>query len=322
MILQKNNLKKLRINYESTRNCNLKCKYCMNCVDRIRTHDGNTETEAIFLKRIKEYIYTNFNESNEYPILINLSGGEPLINKNIIQLSKEFLDIGCMVTLDTDFALNIPEEQLKGIRELLTNDRFYLLITHHEKSPTEIFRKNISSVIDLKRDIVGNENRYYSTEYQNIQFFYLNWWEDRDEQLDHFKYLRNIGVNLDEIRFLDFYSYRKKPNQENFNDSYNLFNDIDFNYNGPKEFLLDNNFITHRQFFEMELNKIAKNGNCKCIQGNYHLNYYGNLCIDCGSNVNGDLGNINNIPIPTPVLRICNVENCTSSGAYEQCKTI
>lgn len=324
MFLQKNNTRKLRLNYECTLNCNLKCKYCTNCVDRIRTHDGNEDTEKVFIERVEEYINDNYikNEFNEYPILINLSGGEPLINKNVIELSQKFLDLGCMVTLDTDFALTISEEKLKGIRNLLLNDRFYLYITHHEKSPTNEFRKNVESIIDLKRTIRGNENRYFDIEYENIQFFYLNWWENRDEQMEHFEYLRSLGIDLNEIRFMEFYSYKIKPNQENFQKTYDYMKEkLNFSYEGPKYFLLGDTLINDKEFFDKNLN-ILGNSSRKCIPGNYHLSYYGKLYIGCGTNTDGDLGDINKNKIPTPKLRICNAKNCGSPGGYEQCKII
>lgn len=95
---------------EVTNQCNLKCKYCNsnNCF----------KEEAKFLdpETLEEYLKKITSINNNAPILVNLTGGEPLLNTRIEELFKVIREYDCRISLSTN-GLLLTEEKADLIKE-------------------------------------------------------------------------------------------------------------------------------------------------------------------------------------------------------------
>ena len=80
--------------------CNLKCKYC----DTLYSHEKGTEiSQDTIIEQVKKY-------GNK---IVEITGGEPLLQKNCIELMKKLIDLGYTVLLETNGSIsikNVPEE--------------------------------------------------------------------------------------------------------------------------------------------------------------------------------------------------------------------
>lgn len=102
------------IRLEITSHCNLKCEYCHNSEYSNREDDMTTEEILNLIRNIKQ----------KYPInKILLTGGEPLVNKDVCEIIKQISDLGIkadMVSnatlLTEDFVKMLEDAGLKRIR--------------------------------------------------------------------------------------------------------------------------------------------------------------------------------------------------------------
>ena len=80
--------------------CNLKCKYC----DTLYSHEKGVEiSQDTIIKKVKEY-------KNK---LVEITGGEPLLQKNSIELMEKLIDLGYTVLLETNGSIsikNVPKD--------------------------------------------------------------------------------------------------------------------------------------------------------------------------------------------------------------------
>ena len=76
--------------------CNLKCKYC----DTLYSHEKGTEiSQDTIIEKVKEY-------KNK---VVEITGGEPLLQKNSIELMKRLIDLGYTVLLETNGSISIKD---------------------------------------------------------------------------------------------------------------------------------------------------------------------------------------------------------------------
>lgn len=93
------------IRLEVTSLCNLKCEYCHNSEYSNRKDDMTTEEILQLIRSIKQ----------RYPInKILLTGGEPLINKDICDIIKQITDLGIKADLVTNATL-LNEEMIRKL---------------------------------------------------------------------------------------------------------------------------------------------------------------------------------------------------------------
>ena len=80
--------------------CNLKCKYC----DTLYSHEKGVEiSQDTIIKKVKEY-------GNK---IVEITGGEPLLQKNSIELMEKLIDLGYTVLLETNGSIsikNVPKD--------------------------------------------------------------------------------------------------------------------------------------------------------------------------------------------------------------------
>lgn len=80
--------------------CNLKCKYC----DTLYSHEKGIEiSQDTIIKKVKEY-------KNK---VVEITGGEPLLQKNSIELMEKLIDLGYTVLLETNGSIsikNVPKD--------------------------------------------------------------------------------------------------------------------------------------------------------------------------------------------------------------------
>ena len=93
------------IRLEVTSHCNLRCEYCHNSEYSNRTDDMSTEQILQLIRSIKQ----------KYPInKILLTGGEPLVNKDICVILKQISDLGIKADMVTNATL-LTEDTVKAL---------------------------------------------------------------------------------------------------------------------------------------------------------------------------------------------------------------
>lgn len=94
--MEKQNFVPRLIAWELTRTCNLDCIHCRASASR-GTYEGELSTEEVFriLKEITEV---------SYPVII-LTGGEPLLRKDLLEIAKKAVELGLKPVLATNGTL-------------------------------------------------------------------------------------------------------------------------------------------------------------------------------------------------------------------------
>lgn len=100
-------MKKLAVNYHLTRNCNMKCKYCFATFEEACG-------KQLTLDQKKEVIL----KTSEYFDKMTFVGGEPLLDKDIVELIKYSKDLGMTTMLVSNGSL-ITEEFLASVQDSL-----------------------------------------------------------------------------------------------------------------------------------------------------------------------------------------------------------
>jgi len=107
-----------------TNRCNLRCRHCF--------YPINTEPKELTLDEI-----TNFTNKNRFSQII-LTGGEPFLRNDIIDIAKIFLNKGCRINIDTNGTF--PERVGAFIKEI----------------PSAVFQISIDGNEELHDKIRGN----------------------------------------------------------------------------------------------------------------------------------------------------------------------
>jgi len=80
------------IDINSTRQCNLRCKYCYEANNSLMENESYKDPEN-FIKFCKDFMESDFFKSNYDAIKVNFWGGEPSLNKELFNhLMDEFLE--------------------------------------------------------------------------------------------------------------------------------------------------------------------------------------------------------------------------------------
>lgn len=95
---------------EVTNKCNLNCRYCN------RNNCDTKEEKFLDAERLREYLEDITLINNNAPILINLTGGEPLLNNQIEELFKVIREYDCRISLSTNGVL-LTDEKADLIKE-------------------------------------------------------------------------------------------------------------------------------------------------------------------------------------------------------------
>lgn len=94
------------------RKCNLRCSYC----DTVWANSENTPAEMMSIEQITEYVKQTGVKN------VTLTGGEPLLQKNLCLLVESLMKIGCRVEIETNGSIDIKEFNEKQFRPDLTLD--------------------------------------------------------------------------------------------------------------------------------------------------------------------------------------------------------
>lgn len=95
---------------EVANQCNLSCKYCN------RNSCGIEEVKFLEPKTLKVYLENIISINNNAPVLINLTGGEPLLNERIEELFEIIRKYDCRISLSTN-GLLLTDEKADLIKE-------------------------------------------------------------------------------------------------------------------------------------------------------------------------------------------------------------
>ena len=88
--------------------CNLRCSYCDTAYAFTEGKKKSLEEVRSEVKRLAQpYMHSKFQIPNSKLPLVELTGGEPLLQKNSLPLMKQLCDDGLTVLLETSGALDI-----------------------------------------------------------------------------------------------------------------------------------------------------------------------------------------------------------------------
>ena len=116
--------------------CNLRCTYCDS---EYTFHEGNDMSIDDIIDKIKKYSCK----------LVEVTGGEPLFQKNCINLLKKLVDLKYDVLLETSGSLSIkdvPKEVINIIEEGVRNGEVSLLRINESFRRIQNLKKKINLI--------------------------------------------------------------------------------------------------------------------------------------------------------------------------------
>ena len=114
-----------------TGGCNFRCPFCQNSSLVIQTDNHYLPEEEVI-----EFLKTRQNKLDA----VCISGGEPLIQKDILEFIKKIKELGFLVKLDTNGSF--PEKLSELLEEHLLDYVAMDIKKHHGKIPRNIWSKN------------------------------------------------------------------------------------------------------------------------------------------------------------------------------------
>jgi GTP 3',8-cyclase len=137
------NLDPMLISFLVTTRCNFKCKYCDN-------GNGNSYNECAGRELTTDEIFRVLKIIREKCSWINISGGEPLIRKDIVEIMKEIRRLKfSLVMLNTNGALLDKKQEVLNYIDYLVisldsmNDRKFAEITGTSENISARVKENI-----------------------------------------------------------------------------------------------------------------------------------------------------------------------------------
>ncbi|MDE6540298.1 MAG: putative 7-carboxy-7-deazaguanine synthase QueE [Ruminococcus sp.] len=132
------------------RGCNLKCSYC----DTMWANSGNCSAEMMSVEDIVEYI------NEEGVTNVTLTGGEPLLQKNINVLVESLMKNNHNVEIETNGSISIKELSQRSYRPDFTIDyklpssdmeNFMLTENYDYLTKSDVVKFVAGSLVDLKK---------------------------------------------------------------------------------------------------------------------------------------------------------------------------
>ena len=172
--------------------CNLRCSYC-DTDYALSIKDGKEMTIDEILNKVKEIGYKN----------ITLTGGEPLIHKNVDKLIDKLIENNYNLNIETNGAIDITPYIAKKL--VLTMDyktKSSNMIKYMRKENILLLREydvfklvcNRNDFEDIKELLKNNNIKsyiYLSPIFNEVEYF---------ELVDFLKELHKEGINTDKIR--------------------------------------------------------------------------------------------------------------------------
>lgn len=172
--------------------CNLRCSYC-DTEYSLKNNDGTEMTIDEILDRVKEIGYKN----------ITLTGGEPLIHKNVDKLIDKLLENGYNLNIETNGAVKIGQYISKNL--ILTVDyktkcsgmnKYMILSNIPLLREYDVFKIvcGLEDLDDIKEFLKNNTIKsyiYLSPIYNEIE---------PKELVEFLKELHNEGIDTSKIR--------------------------------------------------------------------------------------------------------------------------
>lgn len=135
------------IRLEITSHCNLKCNYCHNSEYSNRKDDMTTENIIRLITDLK--VKYNINK-------ILLTGGEPLVHKDVCQIIKHITDLGIKADLVTNGTM-LTVEKIKKL-EKAGLKRIRISIDEIGEHSLERSTENPNKLWDIAKDVVDKSN--------------------------------------------------------------------------------------------------------------------------------------------------------------------
>jgi len=172
--------------------CNLRCRYC-DTEYSLKISDGNEMTIDEILSKVKKIGYKN----------ITLTGGEPLIHKNIEKLIDNLIENGYKVNIETNGAVDIEKYISKNL--ILTVDfktKSSGMIKYMIKRNISLLRANdVLKIVCNKEDFNDIEELLKNNDIKSYIYLSPIFGEIEPSELVNFlKELHKKGINTSKIR--------------------------------------------------------------------------------------------------------------------------
>lgn len=317
------------VRLEITSKCNLHCAYCHN-EKYINSNDDKSTDELIKL-------ITNLKKSNNINKVL-LTGGEPLMNKDVIKLVKTFTELGIKVDMVSNGIL-LTEKMMK---ELDDAGLKRIRLSIDDTTEKNINRDNVNSSIILKkiRKIVDNTNIQVCVHTVATP-------DNVDDLFDLYKTVLNSGAkrwrvfdvgyqggiisNKDDFNLSNYYEKLVKVSRKIIKHyiKYNHIDDLDIEINNIfKTSFLKMNIDDYKDFeYKKEYDKIMNLSPCNYVT-NHQLTIRSNgdatLCQyfrnPISKTTDGNLVDCENNPEENKVL-LKDIEACKNCKYVLNCKS-
>lgn len=172
--------------------CNLRCRYC-DTEYALKINDGKEMTIDEILSKVKEIGYKN----------ITLTGGEPLIHKNIEKLIDRLIQENYNVNIETNGAVNINKYISKNL--ILTVDfktKSSNMIQYMLKENIPLLRANdVLKIVCNKDDFEDIEELLRNNEIKSYIYLSPIFEEIKPSELvDFLKDIHKKGIDTSKIR--------------------------------------------------------------------------------------------------------------------------
>lgn len=172
--------------------CNLRCRYC-DTEYSLKINDGTEMTIDEILDKVKEIGYKN----------ITLTGGEPLIHKNVSELIDKLLEEGYNLNIETNGAVNIePYISKKLILTVDFKTKSSEMIKYMQKDNLLLLRDyDVLKIVCNREDFDDIEELLKNNDIKS--YIYLSPIFDEvepSELVDFLKKLHNKGIDTSKIR--------------------------------------------------------------------------------------------------------------------------
>lgn len=191
-----------RLRVSLTTSCNFKCSYCSN---EGQPHDVNIFIDTTFLNEFFDKILSE----DIYVKKINLTGGEPVLHKDLLQIASKAAEVCKNVTLNTNGSL-LTEQLVDDLVNAGVNcikfgvdnpfESFSKPVTNHAQVDSEQLRKII--LYTLER-IPRSSLNIVITKYNISELINIIEWIVKN-RIDKVEFIELINFNfIDHVPFLD-----------------------------------------------------------------------------------------------------------------------